>query len=93
VSFAIAPAQESAWKAYEQAVISQSALMNAHRQTMVGGAMPPAAEQRASMQQQGMQTAQQTAQAAQALYEVLTPEQQAKADTLPMFHPGSGMGR
>ena len=43
----ITPAQEDAWKAYEQAVINQSALMNAHHQTMWSGPMPPAIDQRA----------------------------------------------
>ncbi|MGE5154908.1 MAG: Spy/CpxP family protein refolding chaperone [Bdellovibrio bacteriovorus] len=85
---AITPAQEDAWKTYEQAVTNQWALMNAHRQTMWSGPMPPPIDQRASMHQQGWQMMQQTAQATRGLYQVLTPEQQAKADTLLPFHPG-----
>lgn len=84
-------AQEDAWKAYEQAVINQSALMNAHRQTMWSGPMPPPVDQRAAMHRQGTETMQQTAQAAQGLYQVLTPEQKARADDLLLFQPGRGM--
>jgi len=87
----ITPAQEDAWKAYEQAVINQSALMNAHRQTMWSGPMPPPVDQRAAMHRQGTETMQQTAQAAQGLYQVLTPEQKARADDLLLFQPGRGM--
>jgi len=89
----ITAAQADAWKAYEQAVINQSALMNAHRQTMWNGPMPPPIDQRAAMHQQGAQMMQQTAQATQGLYQVLTPEQQAKANTLLMFQPGLSMAR
>ncbi|MEA3274071.1 MAG: Spy/CpxP family protein refolding chaperone [Pseudomonadota bacterium] len=78
----ITAAQESAWNAYEQAVINQSALMNAHRETMMGGGMAPAGDQRVAMHQQGSQMVQQRAQATQNLYGVLTPAQRAKADNL-----------
>jgi hypothetical protein len=90
---AISPAQETAWKAYEQAVISQSALMNAHHQTMMSGPMPPATDQRTAMHQQGMVMMQQSAQTTQGLYQVLTSQQRAKADNLLMFHPSFGMAR
>jgi Spy/CpxP family protein refolding chaperone len=89
----ISPKQASAWNAYEQAVISQSALMNAHHQTMMSGPMPPATDQRIAMHQQGVTMMQQRAQAAQGLYQVLTSEQRAKADSLLMFGPGFGMVR
>ena len=88
----ITPAQEDAWKAYAQAVTKQSALMNAHRETMWSGPMPPPIDQRAAMHQEGTQAMQQTAQAAQGLYQVLTPQQQARADDLLLFQPGRGMG-
>jgi hypothetical protein len=87
----ITPAQQDAWKAYAQAVTNQSALMNAHRQTMWSGPMPPPIDQRAAMHQEGTETMQQTAQAAQSLYQVLTPEQKARADDLLLFQPGRGM--
>lgn len=87
----ITAAQEDAWKAYAQAVTNQSALMNAHRQTMWSGNMPPPADQRASMHQQGWQTMQQTRQATEDLYQALTPDQRAKADNLLPFQPGRGM--
>jgi hypothetical protein len=90
---AIAPDQEKAWTAYEQAAINQSALMSAHRQTMWNGSMPPPVNQRATMHQQGWQMMQQTARAAEDLYKVLTPGQRARADTLLPFHPGAGMFR
>jgi Spy/CpxP family protein refolding chaperone len=90
---AISPAQETAWTAYEQAVISQSALMNAHHQTMMSRPMPPETDQRTAMYQQGMAMMQQTAQATQGLYQVLTPQQRAKADNLLMLRPGFGMAR
>ena len=35
---------------------------------------------------------QQTAQATQGLYQVLTPQQQARADGLLLLQPGRGMG-
>ncbi len=87
----ITPAQEQAWKAYTQAITNQSALMNAHRQAMWNGNMPPPPDQRATMRQQGWQTMQQTRQATQDLYQALTPDQRSKADNLLAFQPGSGM--
>ncbi len=87
----ITQAQEAGWKAYAQAATNQSALMNAHRQTMWSGATPPAIDQRATMRQQGARTMQQTSQAAQDLYQVLTPSQRAKAGGLIPFLPGRGM--
>lgn len=87
----ITPAQEDAWKAYEQAVINQSTVMNAHRQTMWSGPMPPPVDQRAAMHQQGTETMQKTAQAAQGLDQVLSPEQKARADDLLLFRPGRCM--
>jgi Spy/CpxP family protein refolding chaperone len=89
----ITTAQESAWKAYEQAVINQSALMDAHRQTMMSGTLPPPTDQRAAMHQQGTEMMQQTAQATQGLYQVLTPAQGAKADNLLLLQPGRGMAQ
>lgn len=89
----ITPAQDSAWNAYEQAVVSQSALMNAHRQTMWNGSVPPSPDRRAAMHQEGFATMQQGLKASQDLYQVLTPQQQAKANTLLPFHPGFGTYR
>lgn len=88
----ITHAQEKAWNAYQQAVINQSALMNAHRETMMSGGVPPAGDQRLAMHQQGSQTMQQAAQASQELYRVLTPQQKARADNRLMFRHGPGMG-
>ena len=85
---AITPAQAAAWNAYQQAVINQSALMNAHRQTMWNGQTPATADQRVAMQQQGWPMMQQAAQSADALYRTLTPEQQSKAGELLAFQPG-----
>lgn len=87
----ITPAQTDAWKAYEQALINQSTVMNAHQQTMWSGPMPPPVDQRAAMHQQGTETMQKTAQAAQGLYQVLTPEQKARADDMLLFRPGRCM--
>ena len=84
--------QESAWQAYEQALINQSALMSSHRETMMAGGMPPAGDQRAAMHQQGTQMAQQTEQARQGLYNALTPAQKAKADNLIGSHYGPRRG-
>jgi Spy/CpxP family protein refolding chaperone len=89
----ITPAQDNAWKAYAQAVANQSALMSAHRQTMTNGPMPPSPDQQAAMHQEGAAMMQQRVMAAEDLYQVLTPEQQAKANTLLPFRPGSGMSR
>jgi len=89
----ITSAQEDAWNAYQQAVVTQSALMNAHRQSMWNGSMPPSVDQRTAMHQQGAATMQQRLKATQELYQVLTPEQQAKANTLLSFHRGMGMYR
>ena len=90
---AITAAQEDAWNAYQQAVVTQSALMNAHRQTMWNGPMPPSVDQRTAMHQQGAAPMQQRLKATQELYQVLTPEQQTKANTLLSFHRGMGMYR
>jgi Spy/CpxP family protein refolding chaperone len=88
---AISPAQNGAWNAYEQAVVNQSSLMNAHHQTMGNNAVTPSSDQRTAMPQQGAATMQQSLKATQDLYKVLTPEQQAKADRLLPFHRGGGM--
>jgi hypothetical protein len=90
---AITPAQDAAWNAYRQAVIDQSALMNAHRQTMWSGQTLPTADQRVAMHQQGWPMMQQTAQSADALYRSLTPEQRSKAGSLLAFQPGRGAVR
>lgn len=87
----IGSAQEEAWNIYQQAVITQSALMNAHWQTMLNGPMPPTGDQRAVMHGQGLDQMQQLAQARNALYRVLTPKQRAKADGLLTFQHGPGM--
>lgn len=87
----IGSAQEEAWNTYQQAVITQSALMNAHWQTMLNGPMPPTGDQRAVMHGQGLDQMQQLAQARNALYRVLTPKQRAKADGLLTFQHGPGM--
>lgn len=87
----IGSAQEEAWNTYQQAVITQSALMNAHQQTMLNGPMPPTGDQRAIMHGQGLDQMQQLAQATDALYRVLTPKQRAKADGLLTFQHGPGM--
>jgi len=87
----ITAAQDSAWQDYEQAVLNQSALMSAHRESIASGGMP-AGDQRTAMHQQGSQMAQQTAQARQTLYQILTPAQKAKADTLIGRHYGPPWG-
>jgi Spy/CpxP family protein refolding chaperone len=89
----ITSAQEDAWNAYQQAMVTQSALMNAHRHTMWNGSTPPSVGQRTAMHQQGAATMQQRLKATQDLYHVLTPEQQTKANTLLSFHRGMGMYR
>ena len=78
----ITDAQEGAWKAYEQAVINQSALMSSHRDTMMSGGTRPAGDQRAAMHQQGSAMMQQTVQARQNLYQVLSPAQKTTAGNL-----------
>jgi len=88
----ITASQEDAWKAYQQAVTNQSALMNAHRETMWNG-QTISSDQFAQMRQQGWQTMQQTQQAANDLYQSLTPEQRSKAGGLLMFRPGRGWAR
>ena len=88
----ITASQEDAWKAYKQAVVNQSALMNAHRETMWNG-QGISGDQFAQMRQQGWQTMQQTGQAANDLYQALTPEQRSKAGGLLMFRPGRGWSR
>lgn len=87
----ITGAQQDAWQAYEQAVLGQSALMSAHRETMMGSGSRPTGDQRVAMHQQGSQMMQQTTQARQGLYQVLTPQQRAQADNL--IGPGFGAGR
>jgi hypothetical protein len=88
----INPSQEDAWKAYRQAVVNQYALMNAHHEAMWGGGTLPAGQTWAQMHQEGWQTMQQTAKAANALYQTLTPEQQAKASGLLVYPRGRGSG-
>ena len=89
----IQPSQQVAWKAYRQAVVDQYALMNAHRQTMWGGETAPAGQTWAQMHEQGWQTMQQTARAADDLYQTLTPEQQSKANGLLVYPDGRGWVR
>lgn len=88
---AIAADQEPAWKAYEQAVVEQSTLMNTHRQAMMTGGPPPV-EQRLAMHQEGLKVMQRATQAAQDLYGVLTPEQRTKTSGLPLLDAGPGYG-
>ncbi|MCG6942199.1 MAG: Spy/CpxP family protein refolding chaperone [Thiohalocapsa sp.] len=88
----ITASQEDAWKGYKQAVTNQSALMNAHHETMWNG-QAIGGNEFAQMRQQGWQTMQQTGQAANTLYQSLTPEQQAKARGLLIFQRGPGWGR
>ena len=86
----ITPAQDDAWNAYQQAIVNQSALMNAHRQTMWNGQTPPTANDRVAMHQQGWPMMQQTTQSADALYRTLTPEQRSEASCLLTFQPCRG---
>jgi Spy/CpxP family protein refolding chaperone len=76
----ITPEQESAWGAYAAAVEAKTDLMTTHRQAMFNGAVTP--EDRIAFHQQGLAQMQQVVQARQALYAVLTPEQQAKAGNM-----------
>lgn len=55
--------------------------------------MPPSIDQRTAMHQQGASTMQQMLKTTQDLFQVLTPEQQTKANTLLSFHRGMGMYR
>jgi len=89
----IKPSQEDAWKAYRQAVVNQYALMSAHHQAMWGGGALPAGQTWAQMHQQGWQAMQQTAGAANDLYQTLTPEQQSKASGLLVYPRGRGWSR
>jgi hypothetical protein len=88
----VTAAQEDAWDAYAQAVINRSALMNAHRESMMSGSAPPSGEERLAMHQQGARMAQEAAQASRDLYRVLTPRQRATADNLLRYRHGPGMG-
>ncbi|MEN8167774.1 MAG: Spy/CpxP family protein refolding chaperone [Pseudomonadota bacterium] len=73
--------QETVWNAYEEAVKGKAGLMFAHRQTMMGsGSIAP--EQRLTFHQQGLEQMQKVTTASRDLYNVLTPEQQAKAGNL-----------
>ena len=84
----IKPNQEDAWKAYRQAVINRFALMNAHHQAMWGTGTPPGGQTWGQMREQGWQSMQQMTQAADDLYQTLTPEQQSKANGLLMYRRG-----
>jgi Spy/CpxP family protein refolding chaperone len=67
--------------------------MSAHRQAILNAPMPPSSDQQTAIHQEGAATMQQRVKATEDLYQVLTPEQQAKANTLLPFRPGSGMNR
>ncbi len=82
-ALAITPEQEPAWEAFETAMKGRAAMMNAHRQIMMGGE-PVTAEQRTALRQQGMGQMQALHDARLNLYRILTPEQQSRL--------GGGMG-
>ena len=80
-SLGITPDQESAWDNYAQAVEGKFGLMQAHRASMVTSG-PPSPEQRQAFHQEGFAQMQKVRDARQDLYQVLTPDQQAKAGNL-----------
>lgn len=70
----IQPAQEPAWNAYAQAVVSQAALMKSHRDAMMSsGTMTP--QQQMGWHQVGMAQRKKMMQARQEFYSALGPGQ------------------
>jgi len=77
--------QEPAWDTFATTLKGGAAMMGAHRQAMMGGE-PVTPEQRLAFRQQGMGQMQQMAAAGDALYQVLTPEQQSRAGQMMQMH-------
>ncbi|MEJ2589968.1 MAG: Spy/CpxP family protein refolding chaperone [Candidatus Thiodiazotropha sp.] len=73
--------QEDAWNAYIGAVRGREAMMQSHWQAMSGNA-PMTPEQRLAFHQQGYNQMQQLINARRHLFDVLNPQQRAKADSL-----------
>jgi hypothetical protein len=76
----ITPEQEAPWNAFADTLRAQATAMNARHQAMAG-ARPGFTEHFAHMQAGAAQMGA-VAEAAQALYAALSPEQQARADSL-----------
>lgn len=72
--------QEAAWNKYADAVKARADLMQSHRQQMFTTA-PVGQDQRLVFHQEGLDQLRQVTAARQDLYEVLTPQQRATADT------------
>ena len=73
--------QEDAWNAYIGAVRGREAMMQSHWQAMSSNA-PMTPEQRLAFHQQGYNQMQQLIDARRHLFDVLNPQQRAKADSL-----------
>lgn len=72
--------QEAAWNRYANAVKGRASLMQSHRQQMfTSGTVSP--DQRLSFHQQGLEQMKQVNASRQDLFNTLTPQQRASADT------------
>jgi Spy/CpxP family protein refolding chaperone len=73
--------QETAWNGFADALAARTGIHQAHRQAMFENA-PVSPEQRLAFHQQGFTQMKKIADARHDLYTVLTPEQQARLDTV-----------
>lgn len=79
--------QKKHWNIYEQAMKGRTAMMFSHQQVMItSGVMAP--DQHSAYHQLGLEQMKEVTTASRNLYEVLTPEQQAKAGNLIALHRG-----
>ena len=74
--------QEKAWSTYAETARGQAEAMNARHQTMAGGGKGSGFTEHFAQMQAGAAQMEAVAAAAKELYAVLTPEQQAQADSL-----------
>jgi len=79
---AITSEQEPAWQEFADALRGQAQAMNARHQAMAGGGKGFSFTDHFAQMQAGAAQMETVAVTAQALYSVLTPEQQARADSL-----------
>lgn len=73
--------QEGAWNAYVAALQGRTELMQSHRQAMLATG-PATPDQRLAFHQEGLDQMQRVITARRDLFSTLTPQQQARADSL-----------
>lgn len=79
--------QEGAWNAYVAALQGRTELMQSHRQAMLATG-PATPDQRLAFHQEGLDQMQRVTTARRDLFSTLTPQQQARADSLAGWNCG-----